>query len=37
MRGNAQDGFANIEEAADAVAEYLPHRPRPSSPHGQRK
>jgi pimeloyl-ACP methyl ester carboxylesterase len=37
MRGNAQDGFANIEEAADAVAEYLPHRPRPSSTDGLRK
>ncbi len=24
------DGFASLEEAADAVAEYLPHRERPS-------
>ncbi|MEZ4267204.1 MAG: alpha/beta hydrolase [Myxococcota bacterium] len=24
------DGFASVEEAADAVAQYLPHRPRPS-------
>ncbi|MGQ0623286.1 MAG: alpha/beta fold hydrolase [Sporichthyaceae bacterium] len=26
----APDGFASLEEAADAVAAYLPHRPRPS-------
>ena len=25
------DGFASIEEAADAVTEYLPHRPRPTN------
>src|SRR5690606_30726337 len=31
MRGRAEEGFATIEEAADAVAEYLPHRPRPAS------
>ena len=37
MRGRAQEGFADIEEAADAVAEYLPHRPRPSSADGLRK
>lgn len=24
------EGFASLEEAADAVAEYLPHRPRPT-------
>lgn len=28
MRANS-DGFRSIEEAADAVANYLPHRPRP--------
>ncbi|MEP7047950.1 MAG: alpha/beta hydrolase, partial [Ilumatobacteraceae bacterium] len=33
MSGNP-DGFASIEEAADAVAEYLPHRPRPASTAG---
>ena len=33
MRGNPQ-GFATVDEAADAVAEYLPHRPRPSSSDG---
>jgi pimeloyl-ACP methyl ester carboxylesterase len=37
MQARAQEGFANIEEAADAVAEYLPHRPRPSSNDGLRK
>ena len=37
MRGRAREGFANIDEAADAVAEYLPHRPRPSSTAGLRK
>ncbi|MET8798698.1 alpha/beta hydrolase [Nocardia sp. NPDC004568] len=25
------DGFATLDEAADAVADYLPHRPRPTS------
>lgn len=33
MSGNL-DGFASVAEAADAVARYLPHRPRPSSPGG---
>jgi pimeloyl-ACP methyl ester carboxylesterase len=33
MSGNP-DGFASVEEAADAVAEYLPHRPRPSNTQG---
>jgi non-heme chloroperoxidase len=28
------DGFASLAEAADAVAEYLPHRPRPVSTDG---
>lgn len=37
MRGKAQEGFASIDEAADAVAQYLPHRPRPSSTEGLRK
>ncbi len=31
------DGFAAIEDAADAVAAYLPHRRRPSSHDGLRK
>jgi pimeloyl-ACP methyl ester carboxylesterase len=31
MRSKAQEGFASVEEAADAIAAYLPHRPRPRS------
>lgn len=31
------DGFASLEEVADAIAAYLPHRPRPKSPEGLRK
>ena len=31
------DGFASLEEAAAAVAAYLPHRPRPPSVDGLRK
>jgi len=31
------DGFANIEEASDAVASYNPHRPRPRDPRGLMK
>jgi pimeloyl-ACP methyl ester carboxylesterase len=34
---SAPDGFASLEEAADAVAEYLPHRPRPSAVDGLRR
>ena len=37
MRAHAQEGFATIEEAAVAVAAYLPHRPRPRSHEGLRK
>jgi len=36
MRG-APNGFANIDEAADAVAAYLPHRPRPKDVSGLKK
>lgn len=32
-----QDGFATLDEAADAVAAYNPHRPRPSDLSGLRK
>jgi pimeloyl-ACP methyl ester carboxylesterase len=32
--GSAPDGFASLEEAADAVSAYLPHRPRPTSTSG---
>lgn len=37
MRAHAVAGFASIEEAADAIAAYLPHRPRPKSLSGLRK
>lgn len=33
----APRGFANLEEAAEAVARYLPHREKPRSPEGLRK
>jgi pimeloyl-ACP methyl ester carboxylesterase len=36
MQGNPQ-GFATLEEAADAVAAYNPHRPRPKDPSGLMK
>ncbi len=36
MRSGAS-GFASLDEAADAVAAYQPHRPRPSSTDGLRK
>ncbi|MGQ4596773.1 alpha/beta fold hydrolase [Nocardia sp. R6R-6] len=32
--GNYRDGFDSIEQAADAVAGYLPHRPRPKNTDG---
>ncbi|MFC4949140.1 alpha/beta fold hydrolase [Pseudonocardia sp. GCM10023141] len=31
------DGYATLDEVADAVAEYLPHRPRPRNVDGLRK
>jgi pimeloyl-ACP methyl ester carboxylesterase len=31
------DGFGSLEEAADAVAAYLPHRTKPRSPEGLKK
>jgi pimeloyl-ACP methyl ester carboxylesterase len=34
---SGSDGFATLEEAADAVAAYTPHRPRPRNPDGLRK
>src|SRR5215213_2317036 len=37
MRARAAEGFGSVEEAADAVAAYLPHRPRPASLDGLRK
>jgi pimeloyl-ACP methyl ester carboxylesterase len=37
MRAHAKEGFATVAAAADAVAEYLPHRPRPKSTEGLKK
>lgn len=37
MRANANEGFVSIAEAAEAVANYLPHRPRPRSHDGLKK
>lgn len=34
---SAPDGFASLAEAAERVARYLPHRPKPPSPEGLRK
>lgn len=37
MRSHMEEGFASLEEAADAVAAYNPHRPRPRDLEGLRK
>jgi pimeloyl-ACP methyl ester carboxylesterase len=37
MRLHAAEGFASIEDAADAVAAYLSHRPRPKNNDGLKK
>jgi pimeloyl-ACP methyl ester carboxylesterase len=37
MAAHLESGFATLDEAADAVAAYLPHRPRPRSLEGLRK
>jgi pimeloyl-ACP methyl ester carboxylesterase len=37
MSAHARHGFASVAEAADAVAAYLPHRPRPRSLDGLKK
>ena len=37
MRARAAEGFTSVEEAAEAVAAYLPHRPKPASLDGLRK
>ena len=34
MRSHAKEGFVSVAEAAEAVAAYLPHRPRPRSNEG---
>ena len=35
--GARPDGFTSLEEAADVIAEYLPHRPRPKDTSGLAK
>jgi pimeloyl-ACP methyl ester carboxylesterase len=37
MRERLREGFGSIAEAADAVAAYLPHRPKPRSHEGLKK
>ncbi len=37
MTANLEHGFATLEEAADSIAEYLPHRPRPKDHTGLAK
>lgn len=37
MAERADDGFASLEEASDAIAAYLPHRPRPADLSGLAK
>jgi pimeloyl-ACP methyl ester carboxylesterase len=37
MSDRIDEGFASLEEAADAVARYLPHRPRPKDVSGLKK
>lgn len=37
MRAHAEEGFASPEKAADAIAAYLPHRPRPTDLSGLAK
>lgn len=37
MTGHLEEGFASLEEAADAIAAYNPHRPRPTNLEGLAK
>jgi pimeloyl-ACP methyl ester carboxylesterase len=37
MTANLEDGFASLDEVADAIAAYNPHRPRPSDLSGIKK
>jgi pimeloyl-ACP methyl ester carboxylesterase len=37
MRANAETGFASLDEVADAIAAYNPHRPRPTDLSGLEK
>lgn len=37
MAEHSADGFATLEEAADVITQYMPHRPRPKDLEGLRK
>jgi pimeloyl-ACP methyl ester carboxylesterase len=37
MSGRAKEGFGSLDEAADYIAAYLPHRPRPKSLDGLKR
>lgn len=37
MGEHSADGFASLDEAADVIAKYMPHRPRPKDLEGLRK
>jgi pimeloyl-ACP methyl ester carboxylesterase len=37
MTANAQDGFGSLEDVAEAISAYLPHRPRPRNLEGLQK
>jgi pimeloyl-ACP methyl ester carboxylesterase len=37
MRANAETGFGSLDEVADAIAAYNPHRPRPTDLSGLKK
>lgn len=37
MQAHSEEGFAHLEEAADAIAAYLPHRKKRTNPEGLKK
>ncbi len=37
MAANAKEGFATLEDAADVIAKYMPHRPKPKDLSGLKK
>ncbi|MDO9459044.1 MAG: alpha/beta hydrolase [Alphaproteobacteria bacterium] len=37
MSANMKEGFASLEEAAESIAQYLPHRPKPKDTSGLAK
>lgn len=37
MRTHVEDGFASLDEVADAISSYNPHRPRPTNLEGLKK